>query len=40
VLGLKKIEASPTKKRLFEKLIESQKYSEHECVIIVLGKAY
>jgi transcriptional regulator with XRE-family HTH domain len=40
VLGLKTIEASPTKKKLFNSLVESGKYSEHECVIITLGKAY
>jgi transcriptional regulator with XRE-family HTH domain len=40
VLGLKKIQASPSKKRLFEKLVESKRYSETEAVIIVLGKAY
>jgi transcriptional regulator with XRE-family HTH domain len=40
VLGLKTIKASPTKARLFEKLVESRKYSELEAVIITLGKAY
>jgi transcriptional regulator with XRE-family HTH domain len=40
VLGLKTIEASPTKKKLFHSLVESGKYSEHEAVIITLGKAY
>ena len=35
-IGLKTIEASPTKKKLFEKLVESRKYSELEAAIITL----